>query len=62
MEELENVVKGFSGVEKAFAVQAGNEVRIIVDPGKIDDLAMMRLSRDITKKIGTERMRPLTLI
>ncbi len=51
IEELESVAKGFSGVEKAFAIQAGREVRILVKPEQIDDLGAMRLARDIVEKI-----------
>jgi ribonuclease Y len=51
IEELENVANSFSGVEKAFAIQAGREVRILVKPEQIDDLGAMRLARDIVQKI-----------
>jgi len=51
IEALENVAYSFTGVEKAFAIQAGREVRILVKPEEIDDLAAMRLARDIVKKI-----------
>jgi ribonuclease Y len=51
IEALESVATSFAGVEKAFAIQAGREVRIVVKPDQIDDLSAMRLARDIVKKI-----------
>ena len=51
LEALETVAHSFTGVEKAFAIQGGREVRIIVKPEEIDDLESMRLARDISKKI-----------
>jgi ribonuclease Y len=51
IEALESVATSFPGVEKAFAIQAGREVRILVKPEQIDDLGAMRLARDIVKKI-----------
>ena len=51
LEDLQGIANSFSGVEKSFAVQAGREVRILVRPEEIDDLASMRLARDIVHKI-----------
>jgi ribonuclease Y len=51
LEDLQAIANSFSGVEKSFAVQAGREVRILVRPEEIDDLASMRLARDIVRKI-----------
>ncbi len=48
---LEQVANSFEGVDTSFAIQAGREVRIIVKPEEIDDLAAIRLSRDIAKKV-----------
>ncbi|NDJ63226.1 MAG: ribonuclease Y [Chloroflexi bacterium] len=48
---LEEIATSFEGVEQSYALQAGREVRIIVRPDSIDDLAALRLSRDIAKKI-----------
>ncbi|MGE5586390.1 MAG: ribonuclease Y [Bacillota bacterium] len=52
--KLEEVADSFGGVEKAYAIQAGREIRIMVKPEKIDDLAAVRLARDIVKKIEEE--------
>lgn len=51
LEALEGVAKSFSGVEKAFAIQAGREIRVIVKPEEIDDIEAMRLARDVSKKV-----------
>jgi ribonuclease Y len=51
LEALENIANSFTGVEKSFAIQAGREIRIIVKPEEIDDLAAIRLARDIAKKV-----------
>ena len=51
LEALEGIATSFSGVDKAFAIQAGREIRIIVKPDEIDDLDSMRLARDVSKKI-----------
>ncbi|HEV8516020.1 MAG TPA: ribonuclease Y, partial [Candidatus Limnocylindrales bacterium] len=51
LEDLQAIANSFEGVEKSFAVQAGREVRILVRPEAIDDLASMRLARDIVRKI-----------
>ena len=48
---LEEMSMSFEGVQQAFAIQAGREVRIIVRPEAIDDLASTRLARDVAKKI-----------
>ena len=48
---LENIADSFEGVDKSYAIQAGREIRIIVKPEVVDDLACVRLSRDIAKKI-----------
>lgn len=58
LEQLETICKGFSGVEKAFAVQAGREVRIIVQPEKLDDSQCALLAREVTKKIENEMQYP----
>ncbi|MCC6300213.1 MAG: ribonuclease Y [Anaerolineales bacterium] len=48
---LEEMSMSFDGVQQAFAIQAGREVRILVKPEAIDDLASARLARDVAKKI-----------
>ncbi len=51
LETLENIARGFKGVDSAFAIQAGRELRIIVKPEQIDDLEAMRIARDVSQKI-----------
>lgn len=51
LEALESVANSFKGVEKSFAIQAGREVRIMVKPDEVDDMAAFQLARDIVKKI-----------
>ncbi len=51
VKSLEDLAKGFAGVEQTYALQAGREVRIIVRPEEIDDLAALRLARDIARQI-----------
>jgi len=54
LEKLESVAKGVAGVEKSYAIQAGREVRVIVEPRKVDDAAATKLAHDIAKKIEAE--------
>ncbi|CAI6028869.1 ribonuclease Y [Cohnella sp. JJ-181] len=54
LEKLEAISESFDGVEKSYAIQAGREVRVMVQPEKVDDGEAFRLARDITKKIESE--------
>jgi ribonuclease Y len=54
LEKLEEIADSFDGVEKAYAIQAGREVRIMVKPEKVNDQEAVLLARDIVKKIETE--------
>lgn len=54
LEKLEEIADSFEGVEKAYAIQAGREIRIMVKPDKIDDVKAIQIARDITKKIEKE--------
>lgn len=58
MEELEKTALSFAGVEKTYAIQAGREVRVFVQPEKIDDLTAYRLAKDIANKIEAELTYP----
>ncbi len=51
LEALETVATSFQGVQRAFAVQAGREVRVMVQPDAIDDLGSIHLARDVARKI-----------
>lgn len=54
LEKLEEIADSFEGVDKAYAIQAGREIRIIVKPEKVDDLASVRIAREIAKKVENE--------
>ena len=54
LEKLEDIADGFKGVQKAFAIQAGREMRIIVEAKKVTDDEALWLSKDIAKKIEDE--------
>ena len=54
LEKLEKIADSFEGVEKAYAIQAGREIRIMVKPEKVDDSAAAYISREIAKKIESE--------
>lgn len=58
LEELENTAKDFPGVDKVFAVQAGREIRIFVNPTDIDDYESYNLAKDIARKIESELQYP----
>jgi len=58
LENLERIATSFSGVEKAYAIQAGREVRVIVRPADVDDTAAQSLARDVAKKIEDEMEYP----
>jgi ribonucrease Y len=58
LEDLEMIAKSFAGVEKSYAIQAGRELRIIVDNHRIGDDAATMLARDIAKKIEAELSYP----
>lgn len=58
LEELEKIALTFEGVEKVYAIQAGREVRVFVEPNTINDLQSHNLARDIAKKIENELKYP----
>ena len=56
--DLERIASTFEGVEKSYAVQAGRELRIFVNPGKVSDLAMHKMAREIANRIQEELRYP----
>lgn len=58
LEGLEAAAASFEGVEKVYAIQAGREVRVFVEPTKVDDYAAYQLARDVAKKIESELQYP----
>jgi len=61
MRDLENIALGFSGIDKAYAISAGREVRVIVSPKTVDDLSAIKLARDIAVKIESTMQYPGTI-
>lgn len=61
MRDLENIAMGFKGIDKAFAISAGREVRVIVRPENIDDLSAIKLARDIANKVESTMQYPGTI-
>ncbi len=58
LEDLEKISNSFKGVEKSFAVQAGREIRIFVEPGKVSDDESTVLARDVARRIESEMTYP----
>lgn len=58
LEELERIASSFHGVEKSYAIQAGREIRIVVNSEKMSDDAIFLLSKDIARKVETELSYP----
>lgn len=58
LEDLERISNSFKGVERSYAVQAGREIRIIVDPGSIPDDQAVLLARDVARRIEQEMTYP----
>ncbi len=58
LEKLEGIATAFEGVENSYAIQAGREVRVVVDADKIDDAVALKTARDIAKKIEDEMTYP----
>jgi len=58
LENLERIATSFTGVEKAYAIQAGREIRVLVKPQEIDDTSAMTMAREMAKKIEEELQYP----
>ena len=61
LEQLEKIGEGVKGVEKAYAVQAGRELRVMVKPEEVDDVTSFKIARDIKNKIESEMQYPGTI-
>jgi ribonuclease Y len=58
LEKLEEIASGFKGVENAYAIQAGREIRVIVSAEEVDDESAMKIARDIANKVENEMTYP----
>lgn len=61
MKDLENLVNSFDGIEKTFAMSAGREIRVFVQPHQVDDLSAIKLARDIANKVEATLKYPGTI-
>jgi ribonuclease Y len=61
MKDLENIATSFKGIDKAYAISAGREVRVIVRPENVDDLSAIKLAREIANKIESTMQYPGTI-
>lgn len=61
MTELEGIANSFPGVNKSYAISAGREIRIVVEPESIDDLSAIKMARDIATKIEATLKYPGTI-
>lgn len=61
MRDLENIATSFNGIDKAYAISAGREVRVIVNNKSVDDLSAIKLARDIATKIESTMQYPGTI-
>lgn len=61
MRDLENIATSFKGIDKAYAISAGREVRVIVRPESVDDLSAIKIARDIATKIESTMQYPGTI-
>ncbi len=61
LEQLEEIGSSFGGVEKAYAMQAGREIRVMVKPEEVDDSTSIKMARDIKAKIESEMQYPGTI-
>ena len=61
LEQLENIGNSFEGVEKAYAMQADREIRVLVKPDEVDDLTSYKIAREMKEKIESEMQYPGTI-
>lgn len=61
MRDLENIATSFKGIDKAYAISAGREIRVIVRPESVDDLSAIKIARDIANKIEGTMQYPGTI-
>lgn len=61
LEQLENMTKDIKGIDKSYALQAGRELRVLVNPEVVDDLTSHKIAREIKEKIEKELQYPGTI-